>query len=213
MINKNIKTLFLIILLIFFITIIGLTWINFSTNSYVYSNYKELPYNRVGLIPGCNKYVANGVINEYYTQRIDAGVKLFNSGKIDYILVSGDNAHVSYDEPRQMKASLVEAGVPKDKIYSDYAGFRTLDTTVRAKEVFKLNKLTFISQSFQNQRGVFIGRHIGMDIVAFNADYSEKTLNLKTEIREIFAKIKMLIDIYIIYKEPKFLGDEIIIGS
>ena len=212
-IKKTKKILFFTVSILTLIVILNLTWIYISTKSSIYSNSSDLVYNKVGLVPGCNKYVSNGVINSYYTQRIDAASRLYRERKIDYILVSGDNAHASYDEPRQMKKSLIEAGVPKEKIYSDYAGFRTLDTIVRAKEVFKLNKVTFISQNFQNQRGVFIGLYKDIEIIAYDADNTGIRRDLKTEFREIFAKMKMLIDLYILAKEPKFLGDEIVIGN
>lgn len=107
----------------------------------------------------------------------------------------------------------MEAGIPKDKIFSDYAGFRTLDTIIRAKEVFQLQEFTFISQNFQNKRGVFIGKHRDIDIVAYNVEGSNIRATFKTETREIFAKIKMLIDLYITDKGPKFLGDKITIGN
>lgn len=206
---------FSIITLIIIISLISISllWINLTTKNKIYSNTENLPFNSVGLIPGCNKYIAQGVINQYYQLRIDAGVKLYNQGKIDYILVSGDNAHASYDEPREMRNSLVEAGIPNDKIISDYAGFRTLDTIVRAKEVFQLDKVTFISQNFQNQRGVFIGNKRDIDVIAFDAENADLIHSFKTLFREIFAKVKMLIDIYITDKEPKFLGDLIIIGD
>ncbi len=214
MVIKKIKKIFFFTVSIsVLIIVLNLTWIYISTKKSIYSNSSELIYNRVGLVPGCNKYVADGVINSYYTQRINAASRLYRAGKIDYILVSGDNAHASYDEPREMKKSLIEAGVPKEKIYSDYAGFRTLDTIVRAKEVFKLEKFTFISQNFQNQRGVFIGEYKNIDIVAYDADNIGIKRDLKTETREVFAKMKMLIDLYILAKEPKFLGDEIVIGE
>lgn len=214
MVIKKIKKilLFTISISVLIITL-NLTWIFITTKNSIYSNSLELTYNRVGLVPGCNKYIADGVINIYYTQRINAASRLYKAGKIDYILVSGDNAHASYDEPREMKKSLIEAGVPKENIYSDYAGFRTLDTIVRAKEVFKLDKVTFISQNFQNQRGVFIGKYKDIDIIAYDADNTGIKRDLKTEFREIFAKMKMLIDLYILAKEPKFLGDEIVIGN
>lgn len=212
----NIKKIKKTVVLTLFVTVItiflNLVWIYNSTKNSIYSDTTELPYNRVGLIPGCNKYVSNGVINTYYSQRINGAYKLFIMGKIDYILVSGDNAHASYDEPREMKRSLIELGIPKNKIYSDYAGFRTLDTIVRAKEVFKLDSVTFISQNFQNQRGVYIGSFRDLDVTAFNVDKDDSKNSIKTETREIFAKMKMLIDLHIISKEPKFLGDEIIIG-
>lgn len=191
----------------------GLVYIYSSTRKNIYSDVDKLPYNKVGLIPGCNKYVSTGVINRYYTERINAGAKLYSKGKIDYILVSGDNAHASYDEPRVMMKSLVEAGVPKEKIYADYAGFRTLDTIIRAKEVFQQNKVTFISQQFHNQRGVFIGKSKGIEVIGYNAGSVAFKYGFKTEIREIFAKIKMLLDLYITDKEPKFLGDKITIGA
>ncbi len=205
----------LIIVLFFSIILLAssLSWVYFSTKSNIYQDPTYLPYNKVGLIPGCNKYISKGVINKFYQERIYAGVMLFNSGKIDYILVSGDNAHASYDEPREMKNSLIDAGIPKEKIYSDYAGFRTLDTIVRAKEVFQLERVTFISQSFQNQRGVFIGNHKGIQVKAFNAGEPGVKYSIKTNTREMFAKIKMLIDLFITGKDPKFLGDKIPIES
>lgn len=211
MIIKIFKLLLITTSLLITLSVIGLSWIMVSTEKSQYSELDTLPYNKVGLIPGCNKYVSDGVENIYYNQRIEAGVKLYNLGKIDYILVSGDNAHASYDEPREMKKSLMEAGIPKDKIYSDYAGFRTLDTIVRAKEVFQLNELTLISQSFQNVRGVFIGKNKEINIAAYNVDGINKDTSYKIEIREIFAKIKMLLDLYIMNTEPKFLGDKITI--
>ncbi len=188
-------------------------FIDSKSKDFIYSDINNLPYNKVGLVPGCNKYIAPGVLNIYYTQRINTTYKLFKAGKIDFILLSGDNALVSYDEPTEMKKSLIELGVPKEKIFLDYAGFRTLDTIIRANKVFQLDSVTFISQSFQNQRGVFIGEHQGMNIVAFNADYDDFENEKRIIIREFFAKIKMMLDLYIINKEPKFLGDLITIGD
>ncbi len=193
--------------------IINNIWVNISTRNSIYSDIENLTHNRVGLIPGCNKYIKTGVINYYYVERIKAGARLFKAGKIDYILVSGDNAHASYDEPREMKMSLIEAGVPKDRIVSDYAGFRTLDTIIRAKEVFQLERVTFISQDFQNKRGVFIGQKRNIEVIAFNAGSGDFKSGVKIEFREVFAKVKMVLDLYILDKKPKFLGDKIIIGE
>jgi SanA protein len=74
--------------------------------------------------------------NLYYSHRIDAAEKLFKSGKIEFILISGDNSREEYDEPTDMKNDLVERGVPENKIYLDYAGFRTLDSVIRANAIF-----------------------------------------------------------------------------
>lgn len=212
-IRRIAKSLLFTLAVLLLTVTLSMLWINVSTADSIYAEITDLPHNTVGLVPGCNKYISQGVINTYYSQRIDAAVKLYNAGKIDYILVSGDNAHPSYDEPREMKNSLIEAGVPKEVIYSDYAGFRTLDTIIRSKEVFQLNSVTFISQSFQNRRGIFIGKNRKIDIVAFNADETNHKINVKIAFREGFAKIKMLLDLFIIGEEPKFLGDPITIGE
>jgi len=210
-IKKIYKIIFITVFISAIVLVGSLFWIFNSTKEFIYSDMENIPHNSVGLVPGCNKYISSGVINQYYTQRINAAYNLFINNKIDYILVSGDNAHASYDEPRQMRNSLLELGIPNDKIFSDYAGFRTLDTIVRANEVFMLDKFTFISQNFQNQRGVFIGRNKSLTVIAYDANNTGQKDSFKTEIREIFAKIKMLLDLYILDKEPKFLGEEIVI--
>jgi len=99
-----------------------------------YDSIDEIPKNKVGLLLGTSKHVKNGGINLYYHHRIQAAVKLYHSGKIEYILISGDNGSVYYDEPTTMKKDLIALGVPANKIYLDYAGFRTLDSVVRSKE-------------------------------------------------------------------------------
>ena len=72
----------------------------------------------------------------YYKYRLEAAIKLFKSGKIEYIVISGDNGSKTYDEPTDFKEDLIKAGIPENKIYLDYAGFRTLDSVVRIKEIF-----------------------------------------------------------------------------
>ena len=111
-------------------------WINFKTNDLVFNKVDAIPKNKVGLILGTGKYAASGNINLFYKYRVDAAVKLFKAGKIEYILVSGDNSRKDYDEPTDFKLDLIAEGIPEDRIYLDYAGFRTLDSIVRAKEIF-----------------------------------------------------------------------------
>ena len=113
-----------------------------------------------------------------------------------------------------MMQSLLKAGVPQDRIVADYAGFRTNDSVIRAHKVFMLNKVTIISQEFHNERALFIANHLGIDAIGFNASdpYSEGS-NFKVKLREFFARIKCVIDMYILHTEPTFLGDPIIIGT
>jgi len=186
-------------------------WVKKSTNTNLYTSLESIPKNKVGLLLGTGKYLNSGNINAYYSYRIDAAEKLFKSGKIEYLLISGDNSREDYDEPTTMKEDLMARGIPEDKIYLDYAGFRTLDSVVRAKAIFGQQQLTIISQPFHNERAVFIARQKGMKSVGFNAKDVSAQFGWKVMVREKLARVKMLLDI-LVGKDPKFYGEEIQIG-
>jgi SanA protein len=186
-------------------------WVWRSTQSQIYSDIEALPHHKVGLLLGTSKYVARGWVNFYYAYRIQAAVALFNAGKIDYILVSGDNRTANYNEPETMQADLIKAGIPSDRIVLDYAGFRTLDSILRCRKVFGEEAITVISQPFHNARALFIANHEGMHAVAFNARDVSGKYGLKVQLREKLARVKMLLDL-MFGKEPKFYGPHVSIG-
>lgn len=180
-----------------------------NADNRLYADVKQIPHNKVGLLLGTAPVTPWGVHNNYYDYRINAATELFKAGKIDYILVSGDNHSTDYDEPSCMRDSLLIKGVPKDKIILDYAGFRTLDSVVRAKEIFGQDSITIISQSFHNERALYLAKHYGIEAVGYNAkdvEYWKK--KLKIHGREYLARVKMFIDLYT-GKQPKFLGEKI----
>ena len=177
----------------------------------MYDNITETPSKKVGLLLGTAKYVKGGWINLYYTHRITAAVELYKAGKIEYILISGDNGRESYDEPTLMKEDLMAAGIPESAIYLDYAGFRTLDSVVRCKRIFGELDILVISQQFHNERAVNIARAKGIQAVGYNAHDVNAKYGFKTRIREYLARTKMFLDLWF-GKEPKFLGEKIHIG-
>jgi SanA protein len=177
-----------------------------------YSNVSLIPHRRVGLILGCPKRTFGGWSNPYFENRIAAAAELYYHRKIDYFVVSGDNHVQSYDEPTDMKKALIDKGVPADRVYLDYAGFRTLDSVVRVKEIFGQERVTIISQKFQNQRAIFLADHHGIDAIGFNAREVSLRYGLKTMSREQFAKVKAALDVYLLHKQPHFLGQKIPIG-
>ncbi|MCG8700391.1 MAG: YdcF family protein, partial [Bacteroidales bacterium] len=166
-----------------------------STKDNLYSNTHSIPKNKVGLLLGTSKYVRGGSINQYYKYRIEAAVRLFKSGKIDYILVSGDNGTRHYDEPTVMKKDLIAKGIPGNRIYLDYAGFRTLDSVVRSKAIFGQHSITIISQQFHNQRALFIADNKGINAIGYNAKDVSANYGYKTRLREKFARAKMVLDL------------------
>ncbi len=168
--------------------------INASVKGKIYDDINQIPYNKAGLLLGTSKQLKSGQENLYFYYRIDAAVALFQAKKIDYIVVSGDNSTVQYNEPLDLKKELMKRGIPEERIYLDYAGFRTFDSVIRMKEIFGQTSFTVISQKFHNQRAVFIANEKGLNAIALNAEDVNKYSGLKTNIREKFAQVKAIID-------------------
>ncbi|HET6226327.1 MAG TPA: ElyC/SanA/YdcF family protein [Bacteroidia bacterium] len=191
-------------------------WANYKITStakpYVFDNIADVPETKVGLLLGASRLTANGYENYYFNYRINAALELFHAGKIKYIIVSGDNSRKTYDEPTDMKNALLAGGVPDSVIYLDYAGFRTFDSVIRAKEIFSQTKLVIISQKFHNERAVFIARNNDIEAYGCNAQDLTGKFGAKTNRREFFAKAKVFLDM-LIDREPKFLGEKIQIGK
>lgn len=180
-----------------------------SCNDHLYNNVESIPHKRVAVLLGTNPRTKSGNMNWFYKHRIDAAVALYKQGKFDRLLISGDNSLKTYSEPDEMKADLVEAGIPDSVIYLDFAGFSTYDSMVRAKKVFGLSEFIVISQDFHNQRAVYIARQNDIDAIGFNAKkVAFRKWRLKMEFREILARVKAVGDV-MLDKKPHFLGDPI----
>jgi len=188
-------------------------WITSSTKSQLYTDANSIPARKVGLVLGASKKTIRGTDNLYFNFRIQAAYKLFKAHKVQYLLLSGDNHVKGYDEPSDMREALIALGVPDSCIILDYAGFRTLDSVVRCNEVFSEDSITIISQEFHNQRALFIANKNNIHAIAFNAQEVNKNYSFKTRFREYFARVKCILDIYVLYTSPKFLGDKIKIGK
>ncbi len=180
-----------------------------NEESNCYTSVSEIPARDVALVLGTAKYRKNGGRNLYYRYRMEAAVKLFKAGKVKAIICSGDNATRYYDEPSTMKADLVAMGIPSSLIYLDFAGFRTFDSMVRSKEIFSQTSVTVVSQSFHNERALYIARYNGIDAIGFNARDVTRSYGLKTELREKLARVKTILDIHILNTTPKFLGEKV----
>jgi SanA protein len=166
----------------------------------------------VALLLGTGKFLRSGYENPMYRYRIQAAASLYLSGKVNYILASGDNGRRDYDEPSQMTFDLMDAGVPFEAIYRDYAGFRTLDSVVRAQKVFGLREFIVVSQPFHNERALYLANASGVRAIGFNAQDVPFEYALKTRVREKFARLAAVLDVHVLHRQPKFLGDPIQIG-
>lgn len=185
------------------------TYISRFSRDFIFHSMDNIPPRKVALVLGTAKYLQGGSSNPYFSYRINAAAELYKNGKVQAILASGDNSKHWYNEPLKMKEDLVDAGIPPERIHLDYAGFRTLDSIIRAEQIFGLKEFIIISQRFHNQRAVFIARVLGLDAYGFNALDVEGGRGGKTRAREYFAKVKAFMDVYILKTQPKYLGEKI----
>lgn len=203
-----------IFLLLFVAGIIFIVWANYSmkndSEGYLSYQISDVPAMKTALLLGTSKTLENGQPNAYFDNRIEATWQLYKSDKIQYIIVSGDNSRKDYNEPEDMQQALIRNGIPEDHIFMDFAGFRTLDSVVRAKEIFGQQKIIIISQKFHNERAVFLAQQNGIETFGYNAADVNKYAGFKTNLREYFAKAKAYYDI-ITGVEPKFGGKKVMI--
>jgi len=200
---------FLVIIVAF--TVYANVKVENASEGKIYSSVDSIPHNKVALLLGTNPLNRLGRPNSYFTNRIETAAKLYHAGKVDFIIASGDNHTKQYDEPAAMRDSLMAHGVPENRIVLDFAGFRTLDSVVRAKEVFGCDSLTIISQSDHNARALYLAESHGMDAVAISAPLrAGRWVRTRLALREWLARDKMMLDI-LFGKEPHFLGEKIVI--
>lgn len=172
----------------------------------VYDRAETIPPREVGLVLGTSAHLGNGMDNPYFKHRIEAAAKLYYLGKVRHLLVSGDNHVNGYNEPQQMKEALVADHVPPGVITLDYAGVRTLDSIVRAKKVFGLERLTIVSQRDHDERALLIARYYGIDAIAYAADDVAFHYAVRSHIHEWLAEIKVVLDLYVLHTAPHHLG-------
>ncbi len=166
----------------------------------VFSDIDSIKYNKVGLLLGTTPQARIGrITNYFFIYRIDATEQLYKAGKIENILISGDeNSLDGINETECMRDSLVARGVPASNIILDGKGYRTINSVINANKVFGLKSFTIISQEFHNERALYQAEHLGLDlenIQAYNAEMPKSRRAYLTSIREYFARVKMFWDL------------------
>lgn len=206
--KKFFKIFLVFILILWGIIVLADTLTIQKTKNAIYSDISQIPENKVGLLLWTSKYITDGRINLFYTYRLEAAKSLYDARKIDFILVSGDNGDVRYNETDTMKQDLIEIWIPEEKIYGDYAGFRTLDSVVRARDIFGQESYTIITQKFHLERAIFLAQSEEIEAIWFPAKDVPVSRAPRVWIRERLARVKMMLDI-IFGVNPKFGGESI----
>lgn len=206
---KRVLGIILIILVIIAAVVAFANWkIPHDTKAYIYDNADSIPSQKAALVLGTARYIGDRQ-NLYFTYRIQAAKELYEAGKVKVFVVSGDNSRKDYNEAEDMRAALKEVGIPDSIIHCDYAGLRTLDSVVRMNEIFGQSSFIIVSQEFHNERAIFLAQHYGFTAYGYNAkDVSLNRFSYRTKVREIFARVKVFVDI-VTGKGPKYLGEPI----
>jgi len=178
-----------------------------TTRAQSSTELSDLPADQVVLVLGTAARIGTQA-NNYFTFRIDAAERLYKAGKVKCFLLSGANPSKYYNEPKDMKEALMARGVPAEMIVLDFAGLRTLDSVVRAKEVFSAPSVTIVSQAFHNHRALYIANHIGLPAQAYHAQDVQAKYSIRIKIREVLARVRVLLDLHITNTKPKFLGEQ-----
>jgi SanA protein len=203
--------------IVFYLAVIGLVaivsvnyYVKSSTKTHIYYSLKKFPKNDVGIIFGAG--IRGDQPGKYLKDRLDAGILLYKSHRINKILLSGDNGRDEYDELTVMKNYCFRNGVDTTKIFIDYAGFDTYSTMYRAKHIFKIKRATLISQEYHLNRAIYVGQKLGIRSVGYSANKGEYPGYKYVCFREYFSRFKSFFDV-LRNREPRFLGNEINING
>lgn len=206
--NKLKSVLILILGSGFLFFVLSNLWIIYSTHDQIYKSIEAIPSTDVALVLGTSKRLKSGETNPYFNFRIDAAEKLYKTGKVKHLILSGDNQTKYYNEPQYMREALLKKGVPDSVITLDYAGLRTLDSVVRCKKIFGQSKFIIVTQQFHSYRAVFIAENFDIEATAFVADNISLSKSFSVISREFLARPKAILDLFFLNVDPKFMGEK-----
>jgi len=178
----------------------------------VVTRVDNVPAGRVGLVLGTVPTLRDGRPNAFFTRRVEAAAELYAAGRVTGLLISGDHGRASYNEPQAFVDALVARGVPREHLTCDYAGFRTLDSVVRAREVFGQQRVVVISQRFHVERALYLAAAHGIDAVGFAARDVSGASGGRVRLRETAARAAAWLDVSVLGRGPRFLGPPVAVG-
>lgn len=152
----------------------------------------DVPTSEAAIVLGASVY--RGKPSPVLAARVDAAVELYRAKKVATILITGDSRVPSHDEVRAMEEQLIAAGIPKERILRDGAGYDTYSSMYRAAHVHDLRSATVVTQDFHMARALWIARSLGIEASGYSA--SESDGPIYDYLREIPASLKALLDVW-----------------
>ena len=181
-----------------------------STDAYItgIDDIDSLPEADCIIVLGSRVY-SDTSLSVVLRDRVDYGIALYEAGKADRLLFSGDHGQTEYDEVNAMMNYAVSCGVPEEDIFLDHAGFSTYETMVRAKEVFCTESAIIVTQQFHLPRAVYLARKLGLDAYGVNSNPRQYAKATRDALRESLARVKDFFYVNVFLPEPTYLGEPI----
>jgi SanA protein len=206
-IKKRVRTIILygiILLFVIFFLPAAITYISSAGKRFPLG---LSPQGKTAIVFGAGLY-RDGTPSAVLRDRVQTAVELYKAGKVEKILMSGDNSTLSYNEPGAMQKYAIQLGVPEEAIVLDYAGRRTYDTCYRAKSIFGVNEALLVTQDYHLPRALFICNALGLKTIGISADRRNYRLDtyIYWRLREIPATFTSFLDLYI-WKPKPILGN------
>lgn len=173
-------------------------WIVGSTHEGIVEDSRELIGAEVGLVFGTSQHQVNGTANPFFFNRVESAKQLLNTGKVEQLVLSGSKDSIYYDEAEAMKEALIDQGIAPDLLILDKYGNRTIESLARLKNVYGYDQCILITQEYHAYRCLFIAEKMGMHAQCFVAKTPDKKTHLWALLRELLARTKAIIDLYIL---------------
>lgn len=183
-------------------------WLLATNRARIFRTGMDVPVRPVALVLGTAPRVGRWK-NSFFEGRMDSAALLWRAGKVRHLLVSGDNSRDDYDEPTAMRDALIARDIPARAITLDYAGFRTFDSLVRAREVFGLRELIVVTDDWHQPRALYLAGAAGLDALGVSSAELPWSMSGKTRVREWLSRVKAVADVCVLRTKPKFLGEPV----
>lgn len=173
-------------------------WIVGSSHQGIIHNSRELIGAEVGLVFGTSQHQVNGSSNPFFSHRVESAKELLNSGKVEKLVLSGSKDSIYYDEAEAMKEALIEQGIDGNVLVLDKYGNRTIESLARLKDIYGYNQCILITQEYHAYRCLFIADKLGLHAQCFVAKTPDKQDHIWALMRELLARTKAVIDLYVL---------------
>ncbi len=166
--------------------VLGCIYLNFIMEKEGLSNSESFSHKEYAIVLGAS--VHGYALSEALRARMNIALKLYKSGLVRSVLLSGDGTDEYYSETAAMKKFALDNGMPEEALLTDEKGYNTYLTMLRAHNLFNAKSAYIITQNFHLARAVWVARQCGIDAQGVGAGKLKDPWYYY--LREFFARVK-----------------------